>query len=120
MSEVEVSPSTVTALNVSPTAADSARCSAGAEIGASVKRKANIVAMSGAIMPAPLAMPATVTVSPPMRAVADRALGNVSVVMIARAASRSWPGLAWATSSPTARSNFDGSSGSPITPVEAR
>ncbi len=53
--------------------------------------------MSGAIMPAPLAMPLTVTVALPMRAVAVATLGNVSVVMIALAAARKSPGLARAT-----------------------
>ncbi len=42
-----------------------------------------MVAISGAIMPAPLAMPLTVTVALPMRAVAVATLGKVSVVMIA-------------------------------------
>ena len=57
VSEVEVSPSMVTALKVSPTPSCSSACSAGAAIAASVKTKDSIVAMSGAIMPAPLAMP---------------------------------------------------------------
>ena len=61
VSEVDVSPSTVTALNVSATPSLSSVCSAGAEIGASVKMKDSMVAISGAIMPAPLAMPLIVT-----------------------------------------------------------
>ena len=56
-----MSPSTVTALNVSATPRASSICSAGAAIGASVTTKASMVAMSGAIMPAPLAMPLMVT-----------------------------------------------------------
>jgi hypothetical protein len=64
------------------------RCSAGAAIGASVNTKASIVAMSGAIMPAPLAMPLMVTVgAAEPRASRSRVSGKVSVVMIARAAS---------------------------------
>ncbi len=43
--------------------------------------------MSGAIMPAPLAKPLIVTVAPPSRALAVASFGNVSVVMIALAAS---------------------------------
>ncbi len=49
--------STVIALNERSTDFDSIACSAAAAIGASVNTKASIVAMSGAIMPAPLAMP---------------------------------------------------------------
>ena len=44
------------------------------------------VAMSGAIIPAPLAMPAIVTVFPPTRTRRSATFGNASVVMIARAA----------------------------------
>ena len=58
----------VTALKVSATASLSSACSAGAAIGASVKTKDSMVAMSGAIMPAPLAMPLMVTVALPSRA----------------------------------------------------
>ena len=57
VSEVEVSLSTVIALKLRCTALASSACSAGAAIGASVNTKESIVAMSGAIMPAPLAMP---------------------------------------------------------------
>ena len=88
VSEVEVSPSTVTALNVSTTPSRNKVCKTGAAIGASVKTKASIVAMSGAIIPAPLAKPLMVTVVPARRACAVASFGNVSVVMIAPAASR--------------------------------
>ena len=60
VSEVEVSPSIVTALNVSSTPARSS-LRAPRAIAASVKTKASMVPMSGAIMPAPLAMPQMVT-----------------------------------------------------------
>ena len=46
-----------------------------------------MVAMSGAIMPAPLAMPLIVTSTSPIFALAVATLGKVSVVMIALAAS---------------------------------
>jgi hypothetical protein len=46
-----------------------------------------MVAMSGAIMPAPLAKPLMVTSVPPSRARAVANFANVSVVMIALAAS---------------------------------
>ena len=65
MSLVEVSLSTVMALNVLPTPPESSACSTGAAIGASVATKESIVAISGAIMPAPLAMPLMVTSASP-------------------------------------------------------
>ena len=65
VSEVEVSLSTVMALKLSLTPSASSACSTGAAIGASVTTKESIVAMSGAIMPAPLAMPLMVTVASP-------------------------------------------------------
>ena len=51
---------------------------------------ANIVAMFGRIMPAPLLMPVIVTVLPPICSWADAALGSVSVVMMASAALAQW------------------------------
>jgi len=62
--------STVTALKVLSVAADSRPCSTDAAIGASVATKDSIVAMSGAIMPAPLAIPLMVTSTSPSRTVA--------------------------------------------------
>ncbi len=82
-----MSPSIVTALNVSTTPSERIFRKAGAAIGASVKTKDSIVAMSGAIMPAPLAMPLMVTVALPSFAVAVATFGKVSVVMMALAAS---------------------------------
>ena len=79
-----------------------------------------MVPISGAIMPAPLAMPQMVTAVPPSLTIAAAPLGNVSVVMIALAASSQPPGAASATSLAMTPSNFVASSGSPITPVEAR
>src|SRR4051812_7151353 len=79
-----------------------------------------MVAMSGAIMPAPLAIPLMVTVVFPILAVAVATLGNVSVVMIALAASSHGSGLAWATMPSITPSNALALSGSPMTPVEAR
>ena len=57
VSEVEVSLSTVTALKLLSISGCSRPCSTGAAIGASVKMKLSIVAIAGAIMPEPLAMP---------------------------------------------------------------
>ncbi len=75
MSLVEVSLSTVTALKVDPTPFDSSACSTGAAIGASVTMKDSMVAMSGAIMPAPLAMPLIVTSASPSLTVAVASFG---------------------------------------------
>jgi hypothetical protein len=60
---------------------------------ASVKTNASMVAMSGAIMPDPLAMPAMATSAPPIRAVAVAPFGKVSVVMMALAASAQISGV---------------------------
>src|SRR5258708_8102698 len=79
-----------------------------------------MVAMSGAIMPAPLAKPLIVTVALPSFAVEVATLGNVSVVMIALAASSQASGCAAATRPSITPSNALALSGSPITPVEAR
>ena len=80
-----------------------------------------MVAMSGAIMPAPLAMPLIVTLASPSFAVAVATFGKVSVVMMALAASRQPSGArVRARACPCTPSNFVASSGSPITPVEAR
>src|SRR5262249_61980832 len=75
------------ALKLSATPCLSKYWSTREEIGASVKTKESIVPMSGAIMPAPLAMPQMVTGAAPIRAMAAAPLGNVSVVMMALAAS---------------------------------
>ncbi len=110
----------VTALKVSSTPAFNSDCSAPAAIGASVNTKASMVAMSGAIMPAPLAMPLIVTLALPSLTVAVATFGKVSVVMIARAAPIHSPDATCAARLPSTPSNFVASSGSPITPVEAR
>ncbi len=79
-----------------------------------------MVAMSGAIMPAPLAMPLMVTLALPSLTVAVATFGKVSVVMIAVAASIQPSGVAASASVASTPSNLVASSGSPITPVEAR
>src|SRR5260370_12003785 len=73
-----------------------------------------MVAMSGAIMPAPLAMPQIETLLLPIRAVAVAPLGNVSVVMIALAASCQRPGAADATRVSLTPSKEDALSCSPM------
>ena len=87
VSDVDVSPSMVTALKVSATLSKTIFCRAAAATGASVKTNDNMVAMSGAIMPAPFAMPLIVTLALPSFAVAVATFGKVSVVMMAFAAS---------------------------------
>ena len=103
VSEVEVSPSTVTALKRVDDGLGQDRLQAGAAIGASVNTKDSIVAMSGAIMPAPLAMPLIVTVAPPIFACAVATFGNVSVVMIALAASSKRAGRGRSRPAPASR-----------------
>ena len=120
VSDVEVSPSIVTALNVSVTSSFSSARNTGAEIAASVKTKASIVAMSGAIMPAPFAKPLIRTLALPSFTAALASFGNVSVVMMAFAASSHACACARFARSSSTPLNFEASSGSPITPVEAR
>src|SRR4029077_4072818 len=84
VSFVDVSPSTVIALNVPATAPRNARESSDGEIATSVARKASIVAMFGWIIPAPLQHPRILTAFPPMRQFTAAHLGRVSVVIIAR------------------------------------
>ena len=115
-----MSPSIVTALNVSSTPLFSSDCSRLADSGASVKMNASMVAMSGAIMPAPLAMPLIVTLALPSFTVAVATFGKVSVVMIAFAAPIQSSGLAVSASVASTPSNLVASSGSPMTPVEAK
>jgi hypothetical protein len=110
----------VTALKVSSTVSLRSFCNSGAAIGASVNTNDSMVAMSGMIMPAPLAMPLMVTTVLPIEVFAVATFGNVSVVMIARAASSQPSPLAFATSASITPSNTLASSGSPITPVDAR
>ena len=84
---VDVSPSIVMRLNDRLAASCTRACISAGAITASVATKPSIVAMFGRIMPAPLLMPVMVTVWPPMRICRDAALGSVSVVMMASAAS---------------------------------
>ena len=87
MSFVDVSPSTVMRFRLSPTASRNARASKLGSTAASVVKNASIVAMLGAIIPAPLAMAPIVSVSPPSEKRTRASLGRVSVVRMARAAS---------------------------------
>ena len=93
VSLVEVSLSTVVALKLCLTPRSSMSCSSPAGSLASVNTKHSIVAMSGAIMPLPLAIPLIRTGTPPISAVRVLALGKVSVVMMPRAASSHLAGV---------------------------
>src|SRR4029453_6338710 len=94
----------------------SSACSTEEESGASVNTKDSIVAISGMIMPAPLAMPLMVTLVLPSFTVAVATFGKVSVVMIALAASIQWSDVAASASVASTPSNLVASSGSPIPP----
>ena len=78
-----------------------------------------MVAMSGWIMPEPLAMPQIVTSVPPILARAQLPLAKVSVVMIADAAASQASGSSAAWSSGSLATTVATSRRSPITPVEA-
>lgn len=119
VSDVDVSPSTVMQLKLLSTARESSFCRTLAGSAASVNRKTSMVAMSGAIMPEPLAMPLMVTVLPPSFTRAVAALGKVSVVMMAFAAMPHALGSAAWASFGRALVMKAGSRGSPMTPVEA-
>jgi hypothetical protein len=83
---VEVSPSTVTQLNDRSTTRLSMPCRSFFGTEASVATKPSMVAMFGLIMPAPFAMPVTVTSPVEILILVENAFGTVSVVMIASAA----------------------------------
>ena len=118
---VEVSPSMVMRLKLRSAASRSSGCSSAGAMTASVAMKPSMVAMSGRIMPAPLLMPVTVTVRPPMATCRDAAFGSVSVVMMPAAASaQAAPsaGRSAATTAGSAASMRSTGSVSMITPVE--
>ena len=121
VSEVEVSLSTVMALKLLSVASLSKGRKRRAGSAASVNTKASMVAISGAIMPDPLAMALMRIFCLPIFAVRVAPLANVSVVIMACAA----PGQSDVCATPkladfTAATSGAGSSVSPITPVEAR
>src|ERR1700692_3766278 len=110
----------VRAVKVSSTPLLSSDCSTLEDSGASVNTNDSMVAMSGMIMPAPLAMPLMVTLALPSFTVAVATFGKVSVVMMALAAFIQSPGAACSASVASTPSNLVASSGSPITPGGAR
>ena len=115
---VEVSPSIVIRLNDRSAAVRVRRGISAGAIAASVATKPSMVAMFGRIMPAPLAMPVTVIDFPPTSTRRDTALGWVSVVMIASAASSQWPGCSLSIAAGSPAISRSTGRGSMITPVE--
>ncbi len=116
MSLVEVQPSTDMALKESRTAIRRRSASGPGSISASVVRKASMVAMSGASIPAPLAIPATAKVG----CSTSTSLRPESVVRMAWAASAAAPSepVRAATSRGMPDSMGSIGSGIPMSPVE--
>ncbi|OGX40422.1 MAG: hypothetical protein A3C53_02480 [Omnitrophica WOR_2 bacterium RIFCSPHIGHO2_02_FULL_68_15] len=116
---VDISPSTVMALNEWATACLRAIRRAGRVIAASVVRNANIVAIAGLIIPDPLAMPPIRTGVPATENSTAVSFTTRSVVMIASAAAREPRGLSPAASAGRAATIRRVGIGRPMTPVEA-
>ena len=120
MSFVDVSPSTETALNVASTSSRSTVRKNFGATAASVHKKASVVAMFGAIMPAPFATPTTrALVFGPSGTRCSARFSKRSVVMIARTKSSSPSARAPRTSRGVACTMRSIGSGCPITPVDA-
>ncbi len=119
VSLVLVSPSTEIALNVrSATRFQNGRSVPGSET-ASVVTTASSVAMSGWIIPAPLAMPPMMMGPPGVSRRTATCFGLVSVVMIARAASTPPSGESFAAASRSPPDTLSTGRGTPMTPVES-
>ena len=119
ISLVEVSPSTLSILNVFCTSWLSAFRSMGAEMAASVVRNTSMVAILGWIMPLPLAMPPRRQTLPSISNSTAIFFITRSVVMIAFAASSSPSGDSAAASSPIWSATGVMFSFCPMTPVDA-
>ena len=115
---VEVSPSIVMALKERSAISRVRLPSKPGAKPASVAIKPNMVAIFGWIMPAPLQMPVITTGPADVDTVVDVALGWVSVVMMACAASSQWSSPKLATAFGKALIIFSIGKGSKITPVE--
>ena len=85
---------------------------------ASVAMKPSMVAMLGRIMPAPLLTPVMLTRRPPMSICAPKALGTVSVVMMASLTRNQLSSRASASAASSPASMRSWGSGSMMTPVE--
>ena len=100
------------------TASQSASCSTPGERAASVSTKASIVAIFGAIIPAPLAIPAMVISLPYISHRTDAFFGTVSVVIIASEASSHPSTSSCGTIFRIPVSRHSIGKGTPMTPVE--
>ncbi len=114
VSFVDMQPSESTRLNVRATASLRTRCSSSGAATASVVSTDSIVAMPGANIPAPLAIPPTVTPC----ACATAVLATVSVVMMATAAESPPVAARAAAAAVKPGSSRSMSSRSPMSPVE--
>ena len=115
---VEVSPSTVIRLKLWGRAWRRSVFRTWGVAAASVKINTRSVAISGWIIPEPLAMPARVNSLPSILPLTREALGRVSVVMMARAASPNPSGFSPATKSGRAWIMRSPGRGAPMTPVD--
>src|SRR5947208_537715 len=117
VSFVLMSSSSVIALSVGWTASRSDARRTRAGTAASVTTNTRSVAMSGAIMPAPLPSAATVTRRPPRRNVSTAVFGKASVVVIASAACGKPPGASAAAAARTPARRRARGTWTPIRPV---
>ena len=118
VSLVDVSPSTVMRLKLASATRRTQVCNSSGAILASVAIMPSMVAMLGRIMPAPLEMPVITTSPPGSFTRRDTALGSVSVVMMASAASAQCAGARSATASGTPAVMRSTGRCSRITPVD--
>src|SRR6266576_1613208 len=119
VSLVLVSPSTEMALKLRSATRRSRGWSEAGSATASVVSTASRVAISGWIIPAPLAIPPTVTRPPGVSKRTAQCFGRVSVVMMARAASMPPAGESRAAAWRSASTIGATGSGTPMTPVES-
>ena len=115
---VEVSPSTVTRLKDASASSSASCCMRAGLTQASVAMKPSMVAMLGRIMPAPLLTPVMLTRLPPMSSCAPKALGRVSVVMMASLVRNQLSSRASASAASSPASMRSLGKGSMMTPVE--
>ena len=119
VSLVLVSPSTEMALKLRSATRRSSGWSAAGSPTASVVSTASRVAMSGWIIPAPLAIPPTVTMPAGVSKRTAQCFGRVSVVMMARAASGPPSVVRCAAAAWRPPLICSSGNGTPITPVES-
>jgi hypothetical protein len=116
---VLVSPSTVMQLKVAFTTRARHACRSAGSIAASVVMNASIVAMVGAIIPAPFAIAPIRTAPAGVSISSEARLDALSVVRIASAVVRSSPSVSRSNACAIPDSTAGIGNGTPITPVEA-